>query len=117
MVRTRRGASTLGCLLMLLLLAAVSYFGFHIGEKFLRFYQFQDGMRQEARFAGRNSDLVIRTRLQALADSIDLPDEAHRIGISRGEHSISISADYEETIEGPLFVRGIRFRPRARGSF
>ena len=117
MVKRRRGASTLGCLVMLLLLAAVSYFGFHVGEKYLRYYRFQDGMRQEARFAGRNSDLVIRTRLRALADSIDLPDEAHRIGISRGEHSIRISADYVEEIEGPLFVRGIRFRPMARGSF
>ena len=115
--RPRRGASTLGCLVMLLLLAAAAYFGFHIGEKFLGYYRFRDAMRQEARFAGRNSDLVIRTRLRALADSINLPDEAHNIRISRGEHSISISADYEEVIEGPLVMRGIRFRPRARGTF
>lgn len=113
----RPGASTLGCLVMLLLLAAVSYFGFHVGEKFLGYYRFRDAMRQEARFAGRNSDLVIRTRLRALADSIDLPDEAHTIRISRGEHSISISAEYREVIEGPVVMRGIRFNPRARGTF
>lgn len=107
----------MGCLVLLLLLATISYFGFHIGEKFLGYYRFRDAMRQEARFAGRNSDLVIRTRLRALADSIDLPDEAHNIRISRGEHSISISAEYREVIEGPVVMRGIRFSPRARGTF
>lgn len=117
MVSGRRGASSLGCLVMLLLLAAVSYFGFNVGEAYLRFYRFQDGMRQEVRFAGRNSDLVIRTRLRALADSIALPDEARRIRLKRGERDIRISAEYTERIEFPLYVREIRFTPSARGTF
>ena len=56
MVRQRRGMSSLGCLVLLLLVAAAGYFGVNIGEHYFRFYQFQDDMRQEVKFAAHNSD-------------------------------------------------------------
>ena len=44
MVTRRAGASSLGCLVSLLLVAAVGYFGVNAGEVYFRFYQFQDAM-------------------------------------------------------------------------
>ena len=56
MVTEQRGLSSLGCLVTLMLVAAVLYFGVGIGEHYFRFYQYQDSMRQEVRFAAHNSD-------------------------------------------------------------
>jgi len=59
MVSLRRGTSSLGCLFSLLVLAAIVYFGVNVGEVYFRFYQFQDAMRQEVRFAAHNNDALI----------------------------------------------------------
>ena len=59
---TRAGASRLGCLVGLLLVVTVGYFGFNIGEVYFRFYRFKDAMAQEARFAETRDDATIRTR-------------------------------------------------------
>ena len=56
MVR-RRGASSLGCLLPLLVVAIGAYFAFDIGMAYFRFYQFKDAMGQEARFGGVGSKM------------------------------------------------------------
>lgn len=112
MVTTRRGASRLGCLLSLLLLATVAYFGFNIGEVYLRFYRLRDAMVQEARFAHNRDDNAIRLRMAAVADSLGLPDEAGRVVIRREASRIILSADYTERVELPLFVREFRFQPQ-----
>ena len=117
MVSTRRGRSALGCLLTLLLLTAAGYFAVNIGEPYVRFYRFQDAMRQEARFAGSRSDAEIRRRLAAFADSLGLPAEAGRVIVRRRPKSISISSEYYERVEMPAFVREIRFAPAGEGSF
>ena len=62
MVRPRTGSSTLGCLFVLLLLSAAGYFAVNVGEVYFRFYQFQDGMRQEVRFASHNSSAARKSR-------------------------------------------------------
>ena len=51
LVNQRRGASALGCLFSLLIVGALVYFGLNVGRVYWRFYQFQDDMRQEVRFA------------------------------------------------------------------
>ncbi|MGQ0767474.1 MAG: hypothetical protein ACT4OZ_17645 [Gemmatimonadota bacterium] len=107
----RRGASKLGCLVGLLVAVAVLYFGFNIGEVWLRYYRYEDTIRQEARFARQNTDDEIRRRLAARADSLGLPDDASRVRIVRSGNRITISADYEEIVELPGFVRTFRFRP------
>jgi hypothetical protein len=110
-VTARRGAGRLGCLFSLLLVVAVAYFGFNIGEVYLRFYRLRDAMEQEARFAHNRDDNTIRLRLAASADSLGLPDEAGRMVIRRSSTDIMISTDYSEHVELPLFVREFKFRP------
>jgi hypothetical protein len=118
-VVSRPGRSALGCLFPLLLIAVVVYFGIQVGDPYLRYLRYQDAMRQQVRFADMNSNDVITHRLQAVADSLNLPTQAHRLTLRRDEHRrhLSISADYVEVVEVPGYVREFRFRPRADGTY
>ncbi len=111
MVTNRRGTSKLGCLVSLLLLVTVIYFGVNIGEVFLRYYRFRDEMAQEARFGAKADDDDIKRRLASFADSLGLPEEATRLTIRRQRGGISISSQWTETVELPLFVRQFHFAP------
>ena len=114
---TRRGTSRLGCLVGLLLLVTIAYFGFNIGEVYVRFYRLKDAMVQEARFADSRTDDAIRDRLAAVADSLGLPDEAGRVRVIRSANRIVITSDYSEHVEFPLFVREIKFAPQVVRTF
>ena len=115
--RLRHGRSKLGCLFVLLIASAAIYFGVNVGELYLRAYRFEDAMRQEARFAGVNSDVVIRRRLAATADTLGLPEAAANVRVRRRGRSITLESEYYEHVELPLYVREVRFRPRAEATF
>jgi hypothetical protein len=117
MVRRRAGRSSLGCLLTLLIVAVVVYFGVGIGEAYFRFYQFQDTMRQEVRFAAHNTDSAILRHLRAQADSLGLPEAAGVVTLQRDGRHIELESDYYERIELPLTVREVHFNPHAEGVF
>ena len=115
--RSRPGRSSLGCLVLLLVLTAVGYFGVNVGEAYWRFYQFQDAMKQEARFAARRTDDAIALRLRAKADSLGLPEQAVKhLRVRRNTRIIRITSEYFETIELPLVVRELHFEPRVEAS-
>jgi hypothetical protein len=116
-VSNRAGKGSLGCLLTLLFLAAVGYFGVNVGEVYLRFFQYQDAMKQEVRFAAHNSDAVILRHLRAQVDSLGLPESAGEVSLQRDGHNIEIESEYYEHIELPLTVREVHFNPRATGIF
>jgi hypothetical protein len=115
MVRPRRGASKIGCLLSALIVVAVAYFGFNVGEVYMRYYRYRDAMHQEGRFAKQNPDAVIRRRLRSVADSLGLPEDAGRISVQRSGNHITISAQYDEVVELPLLVRTLHFAPSYSG--
>ena len=117
MVTPRRGLSSLGCLVSLLLAAAVMYFGVGIGEHYFRFYQYQDSMRQEVKFSAHNSDALILRHLRERADSLGLPEAAGEVTLQRDGRHIEIESEYYEHIELPLIVREVRFNPHAEGIF
>ena len=118
MVTTARsGRSRLGCLVTLLLVAAAGYFAVDVAEAYLRNYQFQDAMTQEARFAHRKTDAEIARRLQAKADSLGLPSDAADVNVERADSSITISSEYTVPIRLPFATRRIAFHPRAERAF
>jgi len=117
MVTNRRGSSSLGCLFTLLVLAAIVYFGVNIGEVYFRFYQYQDAMRQEVRFAAHNSDAVILRHLREQVDSLGLPEAAGLVTLQRDGRHIELESEYYEHIELPLTVREVHFNPHAEGIF
>ena len=111
---SRRGGSSLGCLLSLLLFAAALYYGINIGQVYLRYYQLLDGMRTQARLAPSLHDDVIYRRLNAQADSL-LTGGSPRFKITRGGHPnrIIIQAEYTDRVDLPLFKHTFVLRPRA----
>lgn len=108
----RKGASTLGCLIPLLILAVIIYFAIDFGTAYFRYYQFKDAMRQEARFSYERTDEQITKHLVALADTLELPVGANLITILRSPSSVSISSDYDEVITLPFKQeRVLHFHP------
>ena len=117
MVKSRRGVSSLGCLVTLLILAAVTYFGSGIGENYFRFYEYQDSMRQEVRFAQHNDDALILRHLRDRADSLGLPESAGQVSLQRDGRHIQLESEYYVQLELPLYVKEVRFNPHAEGIF
>ena len=117
MVRRRSGRGALGCLLTLLLLSVAIYFGVNIGEVYFRFYQYQDAMRQEVRFAQHNTDAVILRHLRDQADSLGLPEAAGEVSLQRDGRHIEMESEYYEHVELPGMVRELHFNPHAEGIF
>lgn len=115
--RPRRGASRLGCLFTLLLLVAAGYFGRDVAPMYIHYYQFRDAMLQEANFAQHNTDVDIARRLQAVADSLGLPDPAGAVQIRRTDAGISIGSTYVEPVVLPGYATHITFTPHAERTF
>ena len=116
-MRRRRGRTSVGCLIGLLVLVTVIYFGVNIGETYLRYYRFVDGMKQEARFSARFTDEEIQGHLAALADSLGLPEGARHVRIRRAANRIAISSAYYERVELPLTVREVLFEPHIEWTY
>jgi hypothetical protein len=102
---------------MLLIVAAVGYFGTNIGEAYWKYYVYKDRMKQEVKFANHRADAVIVRRMIDFADSLGLPEGARNVSIRRGAHVVYIWADYYQHIELPGMVREIHFNPSAAGTF
>lgn len=112
---TRRGASSMGCLVSLLVFVAALYYGVNIGEVFFRYYRLLDEMQTQAQLAAALDDGTIRRRVQATAQDIGLPDEAQKVRIVRraAPREIIIETEYSETVDLPLFHHTFNFHPRA----
>ena len=114
-LRSRRGSSSTGCLLSLLLLAALTYYGVHLGEPWVRYYRLMDEMRVSARLAPTLSDAVIRRRLDAKVDELGLPEEARKWTITRSgkPRRIVITTTYAETVHAFLLTHTFTYEPKA----
>ena len=112
----RRGASMLGCLVSLALFVGALYYGFHIGQVYLRYFELLDDMRGAANMGAHFSDSEITTRLTAQADS--LLGEAPRFRITRGArpNRITIQTEYTERVDLPFFKHTFVLRPHAEAS-
>jgi hypothetical protein len=114
----RRGASRLGCLLQIVIVAALIYFALLAGEDALAYYRFKDAMKNEARFASTRSDQEIRRRLRAFTDSVKLPPAAKEINIVREGNGIRIWSEYDQIFELPFKkTRIVHLRPSVEKSF
>ena len=113
--RNRRGTSTRGCLLTLLVLAVGLYYGINIGEVYYRYFQLREEMNSQVRLAPSLSDGVIRRRLVAKAEDLGLPDEAKRFKIQRNARTrrITVETEYEESVDLPFFNHTFTLTPSA----
>lgn len=114
--RGRRGASSTGCLVSLLVFVGLLYYGVNIGEVWLRYYRFVDEMKVQARLAAALDDATIKRRLQASAHDIGLPDEASaRLTVTRlaSPRELRIETRYSESVHLPLLNHTFHFNPKA----
>jgi hypothetical protein len=109
----RRGASSKGCLLSLLIFVAALYYGVNIGEVYFRYYRMVDEMQTQARLASALDDATIERRLQVAVQQIGLPDAARQIRVVRriSPREIQIYTQYSETVDLPLFHHTFQLRP------
>jgi hypothetical protein len=115
-VVNRRGASSTGCLVSLLLFVAVLYYGVNIGEVYFRYYRLLDEMQSQSRIAAGLDDGTIRRRIQAAIQEIGIPDSAgNRVIIRRtvAPREFTIETSYSETVHLPLFTHTFSFSPKA----
>lgn len=118
MARSRRGASRLGCLIQIAIVAMIVYFGLLAGEEALAYYRFKDAMKNEARFASIRSDTEIRNRLRVFADSVELPADAKEVRIVREGNRIRIWSEYDQVFKLPLNkTRVVHLRPSVEKTF
>lgn len=116
----RRGSGTMGCLIPLVIAVLLIYFGRDFATAYFHYYQFRDGMKQEARFATGTpaSDDTITAHLHALADSLDLPGAAHQIRIAHEPGITHIWADYDQTVQLPFkHEKELHFHATSEGAF
>ncbi len=112
----RRGASTMGCLVSLLVLVAVLYYGVNIGEVYFRYYRLLDEMGTQARVAAALDNGTIQRRVAAAIQEIGIPeDAATNLQITRTAtpREITIESDYTESVHLPLFDHTFKFHPKA----
>jgi hypothetical protein len=112
----RRGASTTGCLISLLVLVAVLYYGVNIGEVYFRYYRLLDEMGTQARVAAALDNGTIERRIAAAVQEIGLPDDAAtnlQILRTASPREITIESDYSESVHLPLFDHTFKFHPKA----
>jgi len=119
-LRSRRGASKLGCLLSLVLFVGSLTYGVRIGRIYWRYYELTEDMKESARFAQTQSDDVIRRNLMQRVDELGIPAEAKRFGIRRAgpPWRIQIRSEYRERLDLPLGPpRYLLFKPRVESGF
>jgi hypothetical protein len=112
----RRGASTMGCLISLVVLVAVLYYGVNIGVVYFRYYRLVDEMGTQARLAAALDNGTIQRRIADAVKDIGLPDAASsnlQITRSATPRQITIETTYNESVHLPLFNHTFRLHPRA----
>jgi hypothetical protein len=112
--RGRRGGSTLGCVVSIVILALATYCGVQFGQPWFRYYQLLDEMEISARLGPSLTDAVIHRRLEAKAKELGLPPEGHKFTIKRtgNPRKIIITTEYSETVTIPLFSHTFVFAPK-----
>jgi hypothetical protein len=112
------GASRLGCLIQIVIVVAIIYFGMLAGQEALVYYRFKDAMKNEARFAATRTDAEMSKRLQAFTDSVDLPTAARDIKIVRTDNHIRIWSEYDQEFKLPFnHTKVVHLTPSVENSF
>jgi hypothetical protein len=106
----------MGCLISLVVLVAVLYYGVNIGVVYFRYYRLVDEMGTQARLAAALDNGTIQRRIADAVKDIGLPDAASsnlQITRSATPRQIIIETTYNESVHLPLFNHTFRLHPRA----
>ena len=93
-----RGEGRLGCVIWLLLAAAIIYVGWVVVPVKLAASRFEDVMREEAAFGSNRGNPQIIQELLKAAQEQEIPITKEQIEIVRTRESITISVQYQKTL-------------------
>lgn len=112
--RTERGGSGMGCLVSLVLLAVLGYYGVNFGKVYWRYWELKDRMKVAARSSYTLTDEQIVAQLRQDAAEIGIPAAAKglRVRRMRSPSVIVISTQYSERIDLPLVHRTLELAPK-----
>jgi len=118
-VTTRRGASKLGCLFSILIVVALSYVGLDFGRAYWQNAEYKDEMKQELQFHADQGDDQIRAHMRLVADSLELPENAGVVTITRDgrARTITMESEYDVTVKLPGTQRVLHFHPSATDTY
>jgi len=115
-LRNRRGASSMGCLISVLVFVALLYYGVNIGEVYFRYYRLLDEMQSQAALASALDNGTIVRRIEAAVQEIGVPEDASRnlrVRRTLSPREIDIESAYSETVNLPLFNHTFTFHPKS----
>ena len=120
-VRSERGKVNLGCLFVVLALAAVVYFLLPVGLRYRQYYSLRQEMTTQANFASSVTDESIRNRVLSAIEESGLPPSAiaeakSKLVVQRSGRPLSITVEtsYSITFEVPFYQWTKRFEPSVR---
>jgi hypothetical protein len=116
-VVARRGATKLGCLVQLLVLAAVVHFGWPIAQVYLRHERFKDAVEQIVRMHAQKPIPEIRQRIQATADSLEMPEDAGIAMVKKQSGKTIVESHYDVTFILPGTTRDKHFEVKVQASY
>jgi hypothetical protein len=116
---SRRGASSLGCIVSLVLVVACLYYGLNLGRLWFRYFEIKDRMNTVARFGSNQTVEQMTRQLQFDAQDVGLPKDARDFRISKSDRppSVTVSLEYSEPVDLFLLHRSFVFRPVVTHSF
>ncbi len=99
-LKDRSGKVRPALLLLLIVLAALGYYGFEIGGVYWRQYKLEDTVARELSFAGHTVDETIHQRVLEYIAAKNLPLSARDVRFARTDapRTLRVSISYVETV-------------------
>ncbi len=95
-----RGQGRVGFVVTLVLFLLGIFLAIKIVPARIDGYQFQEVLREEARFAAvHHNDKIVAERIMAKAQAMDIPLERSNLKISRSKAEVVITASYQKPID------------------
>jgi hypothetical protein len=110
MVRNRRGAGTIGCLFMIVVVAAGMYAGFQFGLPKLRHSSFENRVNESLGTLKQQSAADVQKQLIQFASDFDILLTPAQVKVDNSQGKLSIDLSYEKVIDLYVWRKTMPFR-------
>jgi len=110
MVRNRRGAGTIGCLFLVVVVAVGMYAGFQIGIPRLRHSSFENRMNESLGNLRHQPPADVQKQVIQIAADFDIPLTPAQVKVDASGNRMKIDVSYEKVIDLYVWRRTMPFR-------
>ena len=115
--RNRRGAGSIGCLLMLLLVGGGIYAGVQIGMPKFRHSSFTERLTEIWPYLGRQSEEIIRARLIETAAEFDIALKPEQVKVTIQGDRVTYEISYTKVADLKFWRKEMPFSVRRSGAW